>query len=111
MNTSSLVKRAAVSALGVYLYISLVTLVMSNAEKLFGSQESGWLGPTLFLTLFIVSACTTGTMVLLKPITLYADGQKKEALHLFGYTVIALAVIALVVGIILVTTSLGINGR
>jgi len=102
MNTSSLMKRAAVSALGVYAYIALLILTAFNAEKLFGSVEPGWLGPTLFLTLFIVSACVTGTMVLLKPVTLYVDGNKKEALHLFGYTVIALAIIALIVAIILV---------
>lgn len=102
MNTSSLMKRAAVSALGVYAYIALLILAAFNAEKLFGSVEPGWLGPTLFLTLFIVSACVTGTMVLLKPVTLYVDGNKKEALHLFGYTVIALAIIALIVAIILV---------
>jgi heme O synthase-like polyprenyltransferase len=107
MNTSSLVKRAALSALGVYAYIAVLVLVVFNAEKLFGPVEPGWLGPTLFLTLFVVSACLTGTMVLLKPVMLYADGNKKDALRLFGYTVISLAAIALIVAIILVFTTLG----
>lgn len=102
MDTSSLVKRAAVSALGVYAYIALLVTLVFNAEKLFGPVEPGWLGPTLFLTLFVVSACVTSTMVLLKPITLYADGSRREALHLFGYTVVALATIALIVSAILV---------
>jgi hypothetical protein len=107
MNTSSLVKRAAISALGVYLYIALLVGAAFNAEKLFGTVEPGWLGPTLFLTLFVVSACITGTLVLLKPVLLYADGNKKDAVHLFGYTVISLAIIALVVATLLVTTSIG----
>lgn len=102
MNTSSLVKRAVVSAIGVYAYIALLTSVAFNAEKLFGAVEPGWLGPTLFLTLFVVSACVTGSLVLLKPAMLYADGRKREALQLFGFTVAALAAIALVVVLVLV---------
>jgi heme O synthase-like polyprenyltransferase len=107
MKNFPLMKRAAASALGVYLYILLLVVVVFNSQKLFGPVEPGWLGPTLFLTLFVVSACVAGTMVLLKPVLLYADGNKKEALHLFGYTVVALAVIALIVAILLVTTSIG----
>jgi hypothetical protein len=107
MNTASLVKRAAVSALGVYLYIALLVGAAFNAEKVFGTVEPGWLGPTLFLTLFVVSACITGTLVLLKPVLLYAEGSKREAVHLFGYTVISLAVIALVVATLLVASSVG----
>ena len=104
MNTSSLIKRALVSALGVYAYIALLTLIASNS--LFEIKAPWWLGASLFLILFVVSVCVTGTMVLLKPILLYVEGQKKQALHLFGYTVIALATIALIVGIILVRLAL-----
>ena len=107
MNTSSLVKRAAVSALGVYAYILALVTVVINAEKLFGPVEPGWLGPTLFMTVFVLSASVTGSIVLLKPVTLYADGNKKDALRLFGYTIVALAAVALVVGVVLVTTSFG----
>ncbi len=102
MNTSSLIKRAGISALGVYLYVLVLTFFMNNAQPLFAKQPPGWLIGSLMLTLFVVSACATGTMVLLKPITLYMDGQKRDALRLFGYTVIALTLIALVVGSMLV---------
>ncbi len=60
-----------------------------------------WLGASLFLTVFVVSACVTGTIVLLKPAMLYMDGKKKESLHLFLFTIIALAIIALIVGVLL----------
>lgn len=107
MTTAQLAKRAVLSALGVYLYIFALVSVVFNAEKLFGSVEPGWLGPTLFLTIFVLSAAVTGSLVLLKPVMLYADGNRKDALRLFSFTVVALAGIALVVAVILVTTSFG----
>jgi hypothetical protein len=55
------------------------------------------LGMILFIVLFIISACVTGSLVLLKPVMLYHEGMKKEALHMFAYTVGFLAILALVI--------------
>ena len=51
------------------------------------------------LTIFVISASITGSLVLLKPAMLYMDGHKKAALQLFAYTVASLAAIALLVGL------------
>ncbi len=51
----------------------------------------GWSSPNdpnmfIFLCLSIVSICVVALFVLLKPILLYVKGEKKEAIHLFLYT-------------------------
>lgn len=59
---------------------------MPNAERLFGKFENFWGGPVIFLMLFVLSAAIVGALVLGRPILLYLDGAKSEALKFFGYT-------------------------
>lgn len=73
-------------ALGEGIYIFLVALVMKNANHLFGNNP-GVLPIIAFLMLFVVSATISGALILGKPILLYLEGKKREALELFGFTV------------------------
>ncbi|MFA6295922.1 MAG: hypothetical protein WC663_01065 [Patescibacteria group bacterium] len=84
------------SAIGLTIYIALVTLIMNNAEKVFGSMKN-YLGPVAFLLLFVLSATVTGSLVFGKPIMLYLEKQKTEAVKLFLFTVGWIFVITLVV--------------
>ena len=93
--------RSFVHSLGVVLYISLVALVMLHAEKWTG-KEPGFLGPVIFLTLFVVSATVVGCLVLGKPVMLYLDGQKTESIKLLAYTLSWLVVFIAVVTLIVV---------
>lgn len=77
-----------------------VSLIMRNGEKIFGKMEN-FLGPIAFLLLFVLSASVVGALVLGRPILLYLDGFKKEAVKLFGYTVSWLFGITVVVFAIL----------
>lgn len=104
MNTTSLVKRAALSAVGVYAYIALLAVLVQHS--LFGASPPWWLGASLGLTIFVISASVTGSLVLLKPLTLYLDGNKRDALRLFVYTIAALACIAVLVALVLVSAFL-----
>ncbi len=99
-----LLKRALFNALGVFAYVVLFAwLVFTTGQRFSGSiQSPGWLNGTLVLMLFIISASVTGSLVLLKPILLYIEGQKKAALTLFVYTISCLAIIALLVASYLV---------
>jgi hypothetical protein len=99
-----LFKRAVASATGVLVYVAAFAWFVNNAKNIFGAGPMGWGGSLFLLLLFIISACVTGSLVLLKPALLYMDGQKKEALTLFAYTVVALAVLAFIVGVILFVT-------
>ena len=77
---------------------TLVTLIL-NGEKLFGTIDN-ILGPIAFLLVFVVSASITGSLVLGKPILMYLDGQKTEAVKLFMYTIGWLAIIAIILLIV-----------
>ena len=99
MNTN-LLKKAFVSAIGTAVYAMMFAWFMNNAQGWFGVQPN-WLVMALLLIIFIISACITGALVLLRPILLYIEGQKNEAVRLFGYTVGILVVIVVLVGVAL----------
>lgn len=97
MNKKDLVTNAFLDALGVMAYVTLFAWCVINFEKIFGPQKGGWIYIALFLILFIVSACVTGSLVLLKPAMLYMEGKKKDALRMFAYTVGFLAILAVLI--------------
>jgi hypothetical protein len=68
---------------------------MTHSNQLFGKIENHLLAPMVFLLLFVFSALVTGYLVLGKPILMYLDGQKKEAIKLLFYTGAALFILML----------------
>jgi hypothetical protein len=95
--------KSLLHALAVLVYVVLVALLMNNGEKLFGNMNGLW-GPVAFLLLFTVSAAVTGLLVLGRPIYLFLNGNKKEALQFLFYTLGWLVIITLVVFIGLLLT-------
>ena len=81
-------------AILVLLYTSGVAWILFNAQRLFGKVTSFW-GPLALLMLFVVSATIVGTLVLGRPILLYLEGKKDEALRFFAWTVGWLAILTL----------------
>lgn len=79
---NSLIKRASIHAIAQVAYIASVALLMSNAEKYFGNKEDTMLAPITFLLLFVISALISGLLILGKPILLFLDGSKNEAVTL-----------------------------
>jgi hypothetical protein len=86
----------------VLVYVSLVAFVMSHANQWFGKQDTAWT-PVAVLMLFVLSAAITATLVLGRPILLYWDGKKKEAMQFFGYTIGWLFLLTIVVFVIMAT--------
>lgn len=90
------------SALAV-LYVALVAMVMRNAEKLLGQIDESVLAPIVFLLLLVVSVATMSLLIFGKPLMLYMDGKKRDAVTMVICTVcclalfIALLVVAIVV--------------
>jgi hypothetical protein len=82
-----LIKLGFLCALGEVAYIGLVALLMSSAERFFGNApDNKILAPITFLLLFVLSAAVSGALILGKPVLMYVEGKKKEALALFGFT-------------------------
>ncbi|MFA6307190.1 MAG: hypothetical protein WC639_05290 [Patescibacteria group bacterium] len=94
VKNSKLIMLSALNSLGVLAYVSLVVAFMSNAEKFFGKEDNAMTGVVMLL-LLVLSATITGSLVLGKPILLYLDGQKKEAVKMLFSTIASLFVLLL----------------
>lgn len=109
MEKAKLFYFSIISSFATFIYVVLVAWIMTNGDKIFG-QANTLLGPVAFLLLFVVSATIVGLLVLGKPITLYLEGFKKEAVRLLVYTVICLIIItALALLAMMVVNSLAGN--
>ncbi len=97
----SIILYSLLSTLGVASYTSAVAWLMFNGNAIFGKEDSSFLMPMLFLLLFIISATITGFLVLGRPIYLYFNGQKMEAVKTLGLTLLFLVLVAIKIIILL----------
>ena len=97
MKNSKLILYALLSALGTTLYVSGVAWFMTNIEKGAFGMIRDLRVPLAMILLFIFSAAITASLVLGKPILLYLDNFKKEAIKLFFYTLGFLLIAILIV--------------
>lgn len=93
--------QAFLHSVGVLLYITFVAFLMSNGNSLFGNIDNTIIGPVAMLMLFTLSAAVVGSLVFGRPVMLYLDGKKREAMNFAGATVGFLFIEALVIFIIL----------
>lgn len=82
---NKIIKQALINSISTAVYIILVVSFIFSLQK-FQILEGTVFIPIAMLLLFVSSAGITGTLVLGKPIMLYLDGKKKEAVSLLGYT-------------------------
>jgi uncharacterized membrane protein YbhN (UPF0104 family) len=87
-----LIKYGLMAALGEAVYVILIALFMQNANQYFGQKPSIF-GFAAFLLIFVLSAAISGALVLGKPILLYLENKKKEAVELFFITIIWMLVL------------------
>jgi hypothetical protein len=82
---------AFLEASGLAFYCGLIGLLMWQGEKIFGPIYT-FLGPTMFLILFVASALISALLILGYPFLLFWEEKKtKEALRLVGYSIAWLA--------------------
>jgi SNF family Na+-dependent transporter len=99
MKHSKLILISFLDALGTTVYIIGVAFIIKNGEKIFGKMDN-FFGPIAFLLLFVLSAAITGSLVLGRPIILYFETKKIEAVKLFLYTLGWLFLITLIVFVV-----------
>lgn len=92
--------RSLLNSFGVFLYVFAITLFLNNGQKLFGAEDK-FLMPVVMLLLLVLSATITGSLVLGKPIMLYLENQKSDAVKLLAYTIGWLAAFTVITGVIL----------
>lgn len=95
---NKLIQRSFFNALGTGVYVAAIVTIMQKGEKMLG-QINEMFAPIVVLLLFVTSAAITGSLVLGKPVLMYLDGAKKEAIQLFLYTIgwLALGIIILLI--------------
>ena len=74
-----------VNSFAALIYVSAVALLMTNAEK-FSGQPKNIVTPIAFLLLFVLSAAITGSLILGRPVFMYANGDKKGSVVMFATT-------------------------
>jgi uncharacterized membrane protein YbhN (UPF0104 family) len=97
-----LVKYSFLMAVGELAYIFLVVLFMRNAQKILGNDQN-IISTMAFLLVVVLSASVSGALILGKPIMLYLDNKKKEAIILFSLTLgwfLLFIIIALIVSML-----------
>jgi hypothetical protein len=84
------------------LYVTVVAAVMRNAQTLFGGNGPDTvLAPMGILMLLVVSAATMGLLIFGKPVMLYIDGKKREAVTMASCTVGILAAFTVLVFVVM----------
>ncbi len=99
---SQMIKRAFLNAIGTAVYIVLVVSLIFSFQSFSSNSEKTIIIPIAMLLLFVCSAAITGFLVFGKPVMLYIDGKKKEAVSLLGYTVGILFLITILAFILLI---------
>lgn len=100
---SKIIKRAFINSVGTAAYIILVVSFIFSLQ-VFEAKEDIIIIPIAMLLLFVCSAAITGFLVFGKPVMLYIDGKKREAISLLGYTLGILVLITLISFIFLIAS-------
>jgi len=101
MKNSTLAKWGATQALGVSIYVFLLSAFINKATDWFGKVDQKIITPAAALMLFVFSALVTGGLVLGKSIMLYLDGQKKEGVKLLFFTGVGMFIFMSLIFIVL----------
>jgi len=83
--SKKLIKQSFLHVILAIAYIFCVATFFRNAEFLLG-KEDNFFSPVIALMLLVMSAAIMGILFFGRPVQLYLDNQKKEAVTFFGYT-------------------------
>jgi len=99
MKKSKLLLYSLFHSLGVLFYVLAISWFLSNGEKIFNKtgKADSFLAPAVMLILLVISATITGTLVLGRPLLLYLENQKVEAIKMLSYTIAWLVIIAMII--------------
>ena|SRR3989344_6044072 len=96
-------KAALKNAVLTTLYIAAVGCFMYYGASIKIGRSNTILVPITLLMLFVMSASITGYLIFGKPVQVYLDGKKKEAMSLLMQTLVFFSIITFSAIILLVT--------
>ncbi len=83
---NKLAKQSFLHAVLAIVYIFCISAFFQTAELLLGKGDN-FFSPVIALMLFVLSAAIMAILFFGRPMQLYLDNQKKEALSFLGYTI------------------------
>lgn len=95
-------KQAFLNSFFTVLYVVAVGSFMYFGTQIKLGRTNTILAPIAMLLLFVFSASLTGFLIVGKPLQMYIDGKKKEALSLLTYTLVFFFVFTLIALILLI---------
>lgn len=84
MTKKSILRYALAEVVAAVLYVLFISVFFSQAEKIFGPEDT-MLSPVVFLLLLVFSVAMMAMTIFGRSIMWYLDGQKKEAVKLLFY--------------------------
>ncbi len=96
-------KRAFLNSIGTFLYVIFVVLLLFFLRNFVPQAEDSLIIPIAMILLLVCSASITGFLVFGKPIMLYLDGKKKEAVLLLVNTIGILVILTIIAFIFLIS--------
>jgi len=87
MNKSQQLLLSFFHAFTVVAYVVTVIFIMLSGQELFSADPEDILTPIAILLLFTVSVAITGIVIFGKPVLLFLDGNKQDAITFLMYTV------------------------
>ncbi len=84
MTKKIILRYASLEVLAAVLYVLFISVFFSQAEKIFGPEDT-MLSPVVFLLLLVFSVAMMAMTIFGRSIMWYIDGQKKEAVKLLFY--------------------------
>lgn len=104
MENQSLVKRGLINAFAAAVYVvAIANLMYFGFSRL--SFEDNITMPITMLLLLVFSVAVMGYLLFAKPVMLYLDGAKQDAVRLLGYTIGWLGALTLIAVVIMVLVS------
>lgn len=85
-------KNPYINAVCAALYIAGIATILQIAQHFGHDKPDTILAPMAFLSLFVLSATAMGTIFFFKPVQMYLDNEKKEAVALVLKTIGTFAV-------------------
>jgi hypothetical protein len=100
MKISKIILWSVIDSLAAFAYILWVAWLMFNGKFIFGDMKN-FFGPATLLLLFVLSASIVGALVLGRPILLYLDGKKTDAVKLLAYTISCLFILTIIIFLVM----------
>jgi hypothetical protein len=87
MKKMSLLWQSALSAFGVFLYVTVISMFLWNIDNIFSGVDS-FLAPMIMLLLLVISVTVVGLLIFGRPVYMFLNGSKRQAVTLIFYTVV-----------------------